>query len=83
MPTSPGRGGGKRKGRRRVSEVNRRRQTPAWKTLAVNASLVAPVYGSVTFHVPQLPPGPAAMLAALTGSALATWLNNRGGTGRR
>ncbi|MEV6011295.1 hypothetical protein AB0M29_31320 [Streptomyces sp. NPDC051976] len=58
-------------------------QLRAWKTLAVNASAAAPVYCTVTFHVPQLPPGPAALLAALTGSALATWVNTRGGNRRR
>ncbi|MEE4543966.1 hypothetical protein V2S66_18555 [Streptomyces sp. V4-01] len=51
----------------------------AGKTWAVNACAALPVYGTVTFHLPPLPPGPAALLAALAGSALAAWLNARTG----
>jgi hypothetical protein len=54
----------------------------AGKSWAVNVCAAAPVYGSVTIHLPPLPPGPAAVLAALTGSALATWLNTRTGRDR-
>ncbi|WP_433890910.1 hypothetical protein [Streptomyces sp. CA-111067] len=56
---------------------------PAWKILVVNATVALPVYGAADVRLPQLPQGPAALLAALAGSALATWLNVHGGTGRK
>lgn len=83
MAASPDRRGGKRKSRRRVPEVNRRKQLHAWKTVAVNTFVAAPVYGTSTFHPHQTPHGWAVLLAALTGSALATWVNTRGGNRRR
>lgn len=82
MPTSPERRGGKRQGRRRMSQANRRVQKPAWKSFAVNASVAVPAYGSVTVHLPQLSPGAVSVVSVVAGAALATWLNARGGRGR-
>ncbi|WP_328917458.1 MULTISPECIES: hypothetical protein [unclassified Streptomyces] len=53
-----------------------------WRAWGVNACVTVPVYGSVTLHVPQLPPGPVALLMALAGSAVATWMNVHGGADR-
>lgn len=81
MTTSPSRSIGKRKNRRRATKVNRRLQLRAGKSWTVNVCAAVPVYGSVTLHLPPLPQGPAALLAALASSALATWLNSRTGHG--
>ncbi len=83
MATSPDRRGGKRRKRRRIPEVNSREQLHAWKSVAVNTFVAAPVYGTSAIPAHQLPHGAAVVLAALVGSALATWVNSRGGKRRR
>lgn len=83
MPTSPERRGGKRTGRRRVFKANRRVQNPVWKTLAVNASVTAPAYGTVTLRLPHVPSGLTTTVALVAGSALATWMNIRSGNRRK
>jgi hypothetical protein len=83
MANSPRRSAGKRKSRRRATEVNSYLQLRAWKVWAVNACIAAPFYGSVTIHLPQLPPESRALVAALIGSGLSTWMNGRNGAPRR
>ncbi|WP_018386537.1 hypothetical protein [Wenjunlia vitaminophila] len=54
----------------------------AWRTLAVNTSVLVPFYGTATPHGPQFPLDPMTAFAALVGSALITWVNVSGNSGR-